>query len=54
MKANKIVKVRWFDGMMEDFTCTEVRPGKDHLWMKLESGENRWLPTKEIRWFSID
>jgi hypothetical protein len=48
------VEVRWFDGYLEEFTCKSVRAGNHHLWMLLDSGKNRWLPNKEIRWFSID
>lgn len=50
----KKVRVRWFDGYYEEFECKEVRAGNHILWMKLSDGENRWLPNKEIRWFSID
>jgi len=28
------VNVRWFDGYLEDFNCTEVRFGSDLLWMR--------------------
>lgn len=50
----KKVTVRWFDGYLEKFICSEVRFGSDLLWMKLTSGGNRHLPTKEIRWYEIE
>lgn len=50
----KKVCVRWFDGYYEEFECDEVRVGNNVLWMLLTNGKNRWLPTKEIRWFSIN
>ena len=49
----KKVIVRWFDGYLEEFTCSEVRFGSDLLWMKLASGSNRHLPTHKIRWYEI-
>ena len=51
-----IVKVRWFDGYIEKFEATEVsevKAGSGLLWMQLASGENRHIPTREVRWFSI-
>lgn len=46
------VTVRWFDGYLEDFKCSEVRFGSDLLWMRLESGQNRHIPLRQVRWFS--
>ena len=48
-----IVKVRWFYGYLESFETTEVRFENALLWMKLTSGENRHIPIKEVRWFSV-
>lgn len=48
------VTVRWHDGYLERFDATEVRTGSSHLWMRLASGQDRWLPTGSIRWFSLD
>ena len=53
-KDMKKVCVRWFDGYYEEFNAEAVRAGNSYLWMKLQDGKNRWLPIKEIRWFSID
>jgi hypothetical protein len=46
------VSVRWFDGYLETFIATEVRHGSDLLWMRLENGDNRGIPLREVRWFS--
>ncbi|OPZ82972.1 MAG: hypothetical protein BWY76_02506 [bacterium ADurb.Bin429] len=47
-----VVNVRWFDGYLEVFECTEVRFGCDLLWMRLANGANRHIPLREVRWFS--
>jgi hypothetical protein len=47
------VVVRWFDGYLEEFSCSEVRFGSDLLWMRLETGGNRHIPTRTVRWYSI-
>jgi hypothetical protein len=49
-----IVNVRWWDGYLETFTCSEVRQGGYLLWMRLISGENRNIPLEKVRWFSTD
>ena len=46
------VNIRWFDGYLEDFTCSEVRFGSDLLWMRLTSGQNRQIPMCNVRWFN--
>ena len=46
-----IVTVRWFDSYMEEFRATEVRTGAYYLWMRLENGTNRQIPTTQLRWF---
>jgi hypothetical protein len=46
------VSVRWHDGYLESFDATEVRFGSDLLWMRLESGQNRHIPLRFVRWFS--
>ena len=48
------VNVRWNDGYLEVFECHEVRFGSDLLWMRLASGQNRHVPTRQVRWFSVD
>lgn len=48
-----VVNVRWFDGYLEAFETSEVRFGSDLLWMRLTSGQNRHIPLREVRWFSI-
>ncbi|WMC92315.1 hypothetical protein [Kineothrix sp. MB12-C1] len=53
MKEKKVnvVTVRWNDGYKEDFNATEVRFGSDLLWMRLEDGNNRHIPLRQVRWF---
>ena len=51
IKVNK-VNVRWYDGYLETFECSEVRFGSDLLWLKLLSGSNRHIPLRQVRWFS--
>ena len=46
------VTVRWFDGYLEEFECSEVRFGSDLLWMRLVNGKNRHIPLRQVRWFS--
>ena len=50
------VNVRWWDGYLENletFEATEVRFGCDLLWMRLSDGENRHIPLRMVRWFSL-
>ncbi len=47
------VTVRWFDGYLESFETAEVRFGSDLLWMRLSSGQNRHIPLRTVRWFSV-
>jgi len=47
------VTVRWWDGYLEEFECSEVRFGSDLLWMRLADGKNRHVPTRHIRWYSL-
>ena len=50
-----VVNVRWNDGYLETFECTEVRQGGEILWMRLANGQNRTIPLKgNVRWFSTD
>ena len=46
------VSVRWFDGYLESFKCSEVRFGCDLLWMRL-THSNRHIPLGSVRWFSV-
>ena len=46
------VNVRWNDGYLETFLGTEVRFGSDLLFIRLESGDNRHIPLRQVRWFS--
>ena len=48
-----IVTVRWYDGYMETFECTEVRFGCDLLWMRLVDCQNRHIPLRQVRWFGM-
>ena len=47
------VNVRWWDGYLETFEATEVRFGCDLLWLRLSNGENRHIPLRMVRWFSL-
>lgn len=49
---NIVVNVRWHDGYLETFDCTEVRFGSDLLWMRLSTEQNRHIPLRSVRWFS--
>ena len=48
------VNVRYNDGYLEVFEATEVRFGRDLLWMRLVDGGNRHIPLGGgfVRWFS--
>lgn len=47
-----IVTIRWWDGYLETFEAEEVRFGCDLIWMHLTNGQNRHIPTRQVRWFS--
>jgi len=47
------VNVRWWDGYFEEFEVEDVRFGCDLLWLKLKNGQNRHIPTRHVRWYSI-
>ena len=47
------VNVRWHDGGLETFEATEVRFGSDLLWLRLSDGQNRHIPLRSVRWFSL-
>jgi len=47
------VNVRWYDGYLEAFEATEVRFGSDLLWLRLADGQNRHIPLRSVRWFSL-
>ena len=47
------VYVRWWDGYFEAFEAEEVRFGSDLLWLKLSNGQNRHVPLRQVRWFSV-
>jgi len=48
-----IVHVRWFDGYLERFECNDVRTSSEILWMRLTIGQNRHIPLRQVRWFSL-
>lgn len=49
-----IVNVRWWDGYLETFECSEVRGGCHLLWMRLTDGTNRNIPlVSGVRWYSL-
>ena len=52
-KVVMLVAVRWFDAYYEEFECEEARFGSDLLWLKLTNGQNRHIPTRQVRWFSV-
>jgi len=52
-KEETIVYVRWFDGYLERFECDDVRFGSDMLWMRLTIKQNRHIPLRQVRWYSI-
>lgn len=47
------VNVRWHDGYLETFEAEEVRFGSDLLWIRLTDGQNRHIPLRSVRWFSL-
>lgn len=47
-----LIKVRWWDGYFEEFIAKEARAGSDLLWLRLENGETRHIPLRQVRWFS--
>jgi hypothetical protein len=50
--ADKIaITVRWWDGYLEEFECTESREGAYLLWMRLSNGHNRYVPLNQVRWY---
>lgn len=50
-----LVNVRWHDGYLEVFECSQVRQGAHILWMRLTNGKNRTVPLiGNVRWFSTD
>lgn len=48
-----LVDVRWFDGYHEQFEVNEVRFSPDLLLLQLSSGENRHIPLRQVRAFSL-
>jgi hypothetical protein len=48
-----VVNVRWWDGYLEVFRAVEVRFGCDLLWLVQEDGQNRHIPLRQVRWFSL-
>jgi hypothetical protein len=47
------VSVRWFDSYLEEFEAHEVRFGSDYIWIRLKNGQNRHIPLRNVRWFSV-
>lgn len=48
------VYVRWHDAYSEEFICEEARHGSDLLWLGLATGQNRHIPLRSVRWFSVN
>ena len=46
------IKVRWWDGYLEEFVAIEARAGCDLLWVKLQDGQTRHIPLRHVRWFN--
>lgn len=40
-------------GCLSKGIAIDWKIGDSYLWLKLENGEERWYPTKNIRWFSF-
>ena len=49
---DNIVTVRWCDGFMKTFNCTDIKFGCDQLRMLLRDSKNRCVPLRQVRWFS--
>lgn len=45
--------IRFFDGFLEKGSADKWRIGNSYLWVKLNSGEERWYPLHQVRWFSF-
>lgn len=50
--TTNIIDVRWNDGCSETFEAEEIRCGSDLLWINLTNGQDRYIPLRQIRWFS--
>lgn len=48
------VTVRWLDGFVENFECSEMRFSPGFIWLVLSIGVSRWIPTQNVRAFSVD
>jgi len=53
-RKTTLVNVRWSDGYLEVFDCTQVRQGGEIVWLRLTNGQNRTIPLSRVRWFSTD
>jgi len=51
IQKTNTVSVRWFDGYLEEFECSEVRFGAYILWMRQINGKERIIPLIQVRWF---
>ena len=40
--------------MVENFECSQVRFSPGFIWLVIEVGTNRWIPTQNVRAFSVD
>jgi len=54
MHEKTTVWVRWHDGYLESFDCEKVRHGADLLWLELNTGRNRHIPLRSVRWFAVN
>jgi len=48
-----VIKVKWCDDYTEEFKASEYRHGSDLLWMRLDTGENRHVPLRSVRHFTV-
>ena len=55
MKKTTVINVRWHDGYLETFEVdsSDIRFGSDLLWFVQANGENRHIPLRSVRWFSL-
>ncbi len=47
------VSVRWLDGYFESFGARQIRISESLIWLRLKNGNNRNIPLKNVRWYSV-
>ena len=48
-----VIYVRWLDGYFESFGVKQIRISETLIWMRLEGGNNRNIPLRNVRWYSV-